>query len=163
VPEHKIGRCWLFSGIPRSFSADFEANPFDQGAEIEDNALCGGGDFNQGYTNTATLISTAASKQIKVVIWAGNPRNSPYETFHYGSCTAGGVSNAFSTLNSLLTSKQFDARPAGFSCPTYQSLIRSYCDASDPYCCNGNNAATHQGYGNEYGQNALAFVKSKLG
>lgn len=33
----------------------------------------------------------------------------------------------------------------------------------DPYCCDGNDAATHQGYGNEYGQNALAFVKSKLG
>ncbi|KAJ9606868.1 carbohydrate esterase [Cladophialophora chaetospira] len=120
---------------------------YSQGAEIEDNALCGGGDFNQGVTYTNSLISAAASKQIKAVIWAGNPRNSPAETFHYGTCTAGG----------------FSARPSGFSCPTYQSLIRSFCDSSDPYCCNGNNAATHQGYGSEYGQNALAFVKSKLG
>jgi acetylxylan esterase len=163
VPEHKTGRRWLFTGISSALSADFEANKYVQGAEIEDNALCGGGDFNQGYTNTATLISAAASKQIKAVIWAGNPRNSPYETFHYGSCTAGGVSSACLDDLFSLSRTQFDARPAGFSCPTYQSLIRSYCDASDPYCCNGNNAATHQGYGNEYGQNALAFVKSKLG
>ena len=28
--------------------------------------------------------------------------------------------------------------------------------------CNGNNAATHNGYGSEDGQNALAFVKSLL-
>jgi acetylxylan esterase len=65
---------------------------FVQGAQIGDNALCGGGDPNQGVTYTNPLISSGASNQIKAVIWAGNPRNSPAETFHYGSCTAGGVS-----------------------------------------------------------------------
>ncbi|KAI7269891.1 acetylxylan esterase precursor [Hortaea werneckii] len=120
---------------------------YSQGAQIEDNALCGGGDPNQGITYTYPLITSAASNAIKAVIWAGNPRNSPAETFHYGSCTAGG----------------FDPRPSGFSCSTYQSRIRSYCDASDPYCCNGNNAQTHNGYGGEYGQNALSFVRARLG
>lgn len=66
-------------------------------------------------------------------------------------------------LNLILTfDLQFDQRPAGFSCPS-ASKIKSYCDASDPYCCNGSNAATHQGYGSEYGSQALAFIKSKLG
>ncbi|KAK5948054.1 carbohydrate esterase [Knufia fluminis] len=120
---------------------------YSQGSQIEDNALCGGGDPNQGITNTNSFISSSANNAIKAVIWAGNPRNAPGQPYHYGSCTAGG----------------FDPRPNGFTCPAYQSRIRSYCDASDPYCCNGNNAATHQGYGSEYGENALAFVKSKLG
>ncbi|KAF2170595.1 carbohydrate esterase family 5 protein [Zasmidium cellare ATCC 36951] len=121
---------------------------YSQGAQIGDNALCGGGDPNQGVTYTNSLISSSAASAIKAVIWAGNPRNSPAESsFHVGTCTAGG----------------FDPRPSGFTCPSYQSKIRSYCDALDPYCCNGNNATTHQGYGNEYGSNALAFVKSKLG
>lgn len=58
-------------------------------------------------------------------------------------------------------SPQFDARPASFVCPS-ASKIQSYCDAADPYCCNGSDANTHQGYGAEYGSAALAFVKSKL-
>ena len=65
---------------------------YSQGAQIGDNALCGGGDPNQGITYTNSLISASAANAIKAVIWAGNPRNSPAETFHYGSCTAGGVS-----------------------------------------------------------------------
>ena len=132
-----------------------------QGAEIADNAICGGGDFNQGVTNTNVLLSSGAQKQLKAVIWAGNPRHSAGQPFNVGGCNAGGVSRS-SVVKSCWYWK-FDARPNGFSCPPYSSLIRSYCDPSDPYCCNGNNANTHNGYGAEYGQNALAFVKSKLG
>ena len=40
--------------------------------------------------------------------------------------------------------------------------MQSYCDSTDPYCCNGNDANSHQQYGNKYGAQALAFVKSKL-
>ncbi|KAK3675167.1 hypothetical protein LTR78_005101 [Recurvomyces mirabilis] len=66
---------------------------YSQGSEIEDNALCGGGDLNQGVKSTAATISAAARANIKAVIWAGNPRNSPSESsFHVGSCTAGGAS-----------------------------------------------------------------------
>lgn len=46
-------------------------------------------------------------------------------------------------------------------CPN-ASKIQSYCDSADPYCCTGNDANVHQGYGSEYGQQALAFIKSKL-
>ncbi|GIZ37994.1 hypothetical protein CKM354_000142100 [Cercospora kikuchii] len=121
---------------------------YSQGAQIGDNALCGGGDPNQGITDTKVLVTSAAANAIKAVIWAGNPRNSPAESsFRVGTCSAQG----------------FDPRPQGFSCPAFQSKLRSYCDAPDPYCCNGNNAATHQAYGQVYGQQALQFVKSKLG
>jgi acetylxylan esterase len=63
----------------------------------------------------------------------------------------------------LLMALQFAARPAGFTCaPASTSIIQSYCDSQDPYCCNGNDANHHQQYVNLYGNQALAFIKSKL-
>ncbi|KAL2267963.1 hypothetical protein VTJ83DRAFT_5240 [Remersonia thermophila] len=38
----------------------------------------------------------------------------------------------------------------------------SYCDATDPYCCTGNDANSHQQYVNKYGQQALAFIRRQL-
>lgn len=38
----------------------------------------------------------------------------------------------------------------------------SFCDSPDPFCSNGTDMATHQGYGREYGQQALDFVMSRL-
>jgi acetylxylan esterase len=127
---------------------------------------------------------------IKAAIYMGDPRYIYGLSYDVGTCTAHGVSTssvigtfqcqflcpgpstyAFflhfdvllqAYLRTWLTQNiQFAPRPAGFSCPS-ASKIKSYCDASDPYCCNGSNAATHQGYGAEYGQQALAFVNSKL-
>ena len=55
---------------------------------------------------------------------------------------------------------QFAARPSGYKCsPANPSIIQSYCDSTDPYCCNGNDANSHQQYVNKYGQQALAFIK----
>ncbi|KAJ5682767.1 Acetylxylan esterase At 0.90 angstrom resolution [Penicillium macrosclerotiorum] len=118
---------------------------YSQGGEIMDAALCGGGDPNQGYTNTAVLLSSSAVNMVKAAIFMGDPMFRAGLSYDVGTCTAGG----------------FDERAAGFSCPS-ASKIQSYCDASDPYCCNGSNAATHQGYGAEYGAQALTFIKSKL-
>ncbi|KAF7157655.1 hypothetical protein CNMCM5623_002029 [Aspergillus felis] len=118
---------------------------YSQGGQIMDDALCGGGDPNEGYSNTAVPLSASAVNMIKAAIFMGDPRFVAGLPYNVGTCTTGG----------------FDRRPAGFSCPS-ASKIKSYCDAADPYCCNGNNANTHQGYGAEYGQAALTFVKSKL-
>ncbi|KAM0261110.1 hypothetical protein ACHAQJ_002371 [Trichoderma viride] len=116
-----------------------------KGGQIFDDALCGGGDPGEGYSNTAVPLSAGAVAAIKAAIFMGDPRNIHGLSYNVGSCAAQG----------------FDARPAGFSCPS-ASKIKSYCDATDPYCCNGNNPATHQGYGQEYGQQALSFINSKL-
>ncbi|EIN05295.1 cutinase-domain-containing protein [Punctularia strigosozonata HHB-11173 SS5] len=118
---------------------------YSQGGQIFDDAYCGGGDTNEGLTSTAIPISTSAQAQIKAAIFMGDPRHIPGLSYNVGTCQASG----------------FAPRPAGFQCP-YASNIQSYCDSSDPYCCNGNNAATHQGYANEYGAVALTFVKNKL-
>jgi acetylxylan esterase len=64
------------------------------------------------------------------------------------------------TWKSELIKAQFAARPRGFQCtPASPSIIQSYCDASDPYCCTGNDANSHQQYVNKYGQQAMAFIK----
>ncbi|KFX87432.1 hypothetical protein V490_08252 [Pseudogymnoascus sp. VKM F-3557] len=118
---------------------------YSQGSEIFDTALCGGGDPNQGYTNTAVLFSESAVTQIKAAIFMGDPQYVSGLPYNVGTCAAGG----------------FDARPSGFSCPS-ASKIQSYCDSTDPYCCNGSNDATHNGYGAEYGTQAIQFVQSKL-
>jgi acetylxylan esterase len=75
-----------------------------------DNALCGGGDLNQGYTNTSPLITSAASNAIKAIIWAGDPRHTSGSPYNYGTSNAGG----------------FDARPAGYTCATYVSALRLF-------------------------------------
>ncbi|TVY65504.1 Acetylxylan esterase, partial [Lachnellula suecica] len=116
---------------------------YSQGAQIMDNALCGGGDTNQGLSSIAVQITNIAS--VKAAVFMGDPRHIPGASYSVGTATAAG----------------FDPRPAGFTCPS-GSLIQSYCDSTDPYCSDGNDAATHQGYGAEYGQAALTFVNSKL-
>ncbi|QSZ33189.1 hypothetical protein DSL72_002775 [Monilinia vaccinii-corymbosi] len=118
---------------------------YSQGGQIMDDAFCGGGDAGQGLKNTAIPIQASAVNMIKAAIFMGNPRyiyGLPYEV---GTCKAQG----------------FSPRPSGFTCPS-GSKIKSYCDAADPYCCNGSNGTTHQGYGTEYGQQALAFVNAQL-
>ncbi|KAJ7854552.1 putative acetyl xylan esterase [Mycena olivaceomarginata] len=118
---------------------------YSQGGQIMDDAYCGGGDTNEGITNTAIPISAAAQKKIAAAIFMGDPRHIPGLSYNVGTCQASG----------------FAPRPAGFQCP-FASNIQSYCDAMDPFCCNGSNAATHQGYAVEYGSVALTFVRNKV-
>ncbi|KAK3935715.1 acetylxylan esterase precursor [Diplogelasinospora grovesii] len=118
---------------------------YSQGGQIMDNALCGGGDSGAGISSTAVPISAGAVNMIKAAIFMGDPRYVAGLPYDVGTCTAQG----------------FDARPTGFSCPN-ASKIQSYCDSADPYCCTGSDANVHQGYGAEYGQQALTFVNSKL-
>lgn len=61
----------------------------------------------------------------------------------------------------MLNNPQFAPRPSGFVCPS-ASKVKSYCDVADPYCCNGSDTNTHQGYGTEYGEQALTFVNAQL-
>lgn len=118
---------------------------YSQGGQIFDDAFCGGGDTNEGLSSTAVPIQASAIAQIKAAIFMGDPRHIPGLSYNVGTCQASG----------------FAPRPTGFQCPS-ASKIQSYCDAADPYCCNGTDANTHQGYGTEYGQAALTFIKSKL-
>ncbi|KAK5107981.1 hypothetical protein LTR62_008875 [Meristemomyces frigidus] len=117
---------------------------YSQGGQIIDTAFCGGGDSTEGVSS-GTQLNSAALAAVKAVIMMGNPRYEYGFSYEVGTCKAGG----------------FDARPASFQCPGGHK-VQSYCDAADPYCCNGNDANTHNGYGAEYGSAALTFIKGKL-
>lgn len=112
---------------------------YSQGGQIMDNALCGGA----GATLTGTALAA-----VKAAIFMGDPHFVAGLSYEVGTCKAGG----------------FAARPSGYTCsPASPSIIQSYCDSQDPYCCNGNDANHHQQYVTIYGSQALAFIKSKLG
>ena len=122
-----------------------------------DNAICGG----SGSTLTGNALAA-----VKVAIFMGDPHNRSGLPYNVGTCRAGGVSFLLPSSNLQANTNQrlqFAQRPAGFTCsPANTSIIQSYCDAADPYCCNGNDANAHQQYVNIYGGQALAFIKSKL-
>ena len=65
---------------------------YSQRGEIFDAALCGGGDPNQGYTNTAVLINSSALSQVKAAILMGDPLYVAGLPYDVGTCAAGGVS-----------------------------------------------------------------------
>ncbi|GAB1318354.1 hypothetical protein MFIFM68171_08564 [Madurella fahalii] len=111
---------------------------YSQGGQIMDNALCGG---------AGATLSGAALEAVKAAIFMGDPHNVAGLPYNVGTCRAGG----------------FAARPSGFQCrPANPSIIQSYCDSTDPYCCNGNDANSHQQYVNKYGQQALTFIRRLL-
>jgi len=118
---------------------------YSQGGQIFDNALCGGGDPNNGVSSSAVPLTAAAVAAVKAAIFMGDPRYIKGLPYNVGTCQAQG----------------FAPRPSGFSCPS-ASKIKSYCDSQDPYCCTGNDANHHQQYGSIYGQQALTFIKAQL-
>lgn len=61
--------------------------PCVQGAEIFDNALCGGGDPNQGISSTCSI----ANYNVAAAVFMGNPRFRAGAPYNVGSCSAGGV------------------------------------------------------------------------
>ncbi|KAL2163869.1 hypothetical protein VTH06DRAFT_3079 [Thermothelomyces fergusii] len=111
---------------------------YSQGGQIMDNAYCGG---------AGATLSGNALNAVKAAIFLGDPHYVSGLPFNVGTCQAGG----------------FAARPPGYQCsPGNANNIKSYCDAEDPYCCNGWDANHHQQYVNIYGQQALSFIRSKL-
>ncbi|KIH92224.1 acetyl xylan esterase (Axe1) [Sporothrix brasiliensis 5110] len=118
---------------------------YSQGAQILDNAFCGGPD-GDSLLATPPLIQTAIGKNVAAIIMMGNPRHVAGLPYNVGNATAPG----------------FAARPVGFQCPLYQARIQSYCDSPDPFCANGTDAAFHQGYGTRNGGDALQFIVGKV-
>ncbi|KAK8051095.1 acetylxylan esterase precursor [Apiospora rasikravindrae] len=113
---------------------------YSQGAQIIDEAFCG------GESVQAPKVADAMDSRVAAIIMMGNPRHVDGLPYNVGTAEEGG----------------FAARPEGFTCPDYAERIQSYCDADDPFCAKGNDTAAHQAYGQRYGQEALAFVERKL-
>jgi acetylxylan esterase len=65
---------------------------YSQGGQVFDDVLCGGGDTNEGYSNTAVPIQASAVNMIKAAIFMGDPRHIPGLSYNVGTCQASGVS-----------------------------------------------------------------------
>lgn len=71
---------------------------YSQGGQIFDDGYCGGGDTNEGISNTAIPISAAAQAKIAAAIFMGDPRHIPGLSYNVGTCQASGVSLYLSLL-----------------------------------------------------------------
>ncbi|OIW33524.1 Acetylxylan esterase At 0.90 angstrom resolution [Coniochaeta ligniaria NRRL 30616] len=118
---------------------------YSQGAQIMDDAFCGGPD-GSSLNSTKALVSSTIAANVAAIVLMGDPRHVGGLAFNVGNATAAG----------------FAARPTGFRCPQFEGRMQSYCDSPDPFCSNGSSFATHQGYGREYGGQALQFIVSKV-
>lgn len=65
---------------------------YSQGAQIMDDAVCGGGDTSEQINNTTAPIANAVVAQVKAIILMGDPRHTPGAPYNVGNSTAPGVS-----------------------------------------------------------------------
>lgn len=64
-----------------------------------DDAFCGGGDANNGLTETSIPIEASAINMIKAAIFMGNPRYIYGLSYEVGTCRAHGVSLIIHTFH----------------------------------------------------------------
>lgn len=73
-----------------------------------DDALCGGGDPDEGISSTAVPLSASAVNMIAAAIFMGDPRFVAGLSYEVGTCKAGGVSwLSLLTLGSLVDIYRF--------------------------------------------------------
>lgn len=65
---------------------------YSQGAQIMDDAMCGGGDPAEQIKNTTAPISGSIAAQVKAIILMGDPRHTPGAPYNVGNSTEPGVS-----------------------------------------------------------------------
>jgi acetylxylan esterase len=75
---------------------------YSQGAQIMDDAMCGGGDPNAQIGNATAPISASVASKVKAMIWMGDPRHTPGAPYNVGNATAAGVS-AFLPFSSFIS------------------------------------------------------------
>ncbi|KAH9875422.1 hypothetical protein J1614_004914 [Plenodomus biglobosus] len=124
-----------------------------------DNAICG------GLGETLTTKSVAA---VKAAVFLGPTSFSSDLAYSLGTCNGGGVSFLPSSprvaqISDAKHGSQASARPTGFTCaPANPSIIKSWCDDTDQFCCGGTDIPIHFTYTDKYGADALAFIKSRV-
>ena len=80
---------------------------YSQGGQITDNAICGGPDDSNGYSESSPAIDSAALEAVSAVIEMGSPRFVGGLDYGVGTCTTGG----------------FSARPSGYTCAVSVLLL----------------------------------------
>lgn len=65
---------------------------YSQGAQIMDDAMCGGGDPSEQITNATAPVSASIASRVKAIILMGDPRHTPGAPYNIGNSTQAGVS-----------------------------------------------------------------------
>jgi acetylxylan esterase len=64
---------------------------YSQGAQIMDDAMCGGGEPDEQILNTTAPISATIATRVKAIILMGDPRHTPGAPYNVGNSTEPGV------------------------------------------------------------------------
>jgi acetylxylan esterase len=134
-----------------------------QGAQIVDDAYCGGVDTYAGIASATIPIAPFALQEIAAAVMFGDPRFVAGESYSIGTCNASGVRDFHRVLVMLLTRRlgQTEPRPAGFTCLLADN-VNSFCDAADSSCCDGTSEAELENYAAKYGVQAFNWVRGRL-
>ncbi|KAK9413024.1 putative Cutinase [Seiridium unicorne] len=131
---------------------------------------CGGASYDSSaIQGTAAVVSAVNSlnsrcPDTKIVLIGSSQGGQIMDNALCGGAGATLIGTALAADVGTCRAGGFAARPSGYRCsPGNPSIIQSYCDSQDPYCCNGNDTNHHQQYVAIYGPQALSFIKSKLG
>ncbi|PLB36636.1 acetylxylan esterase precursor [Aspergillus candidus] len=119
---------------------------YSQGAEIIDDAMCGGPDPTVNISSTEPPLSSEIGSHVKAIVWMGNPRHTIGAPFNLGTASASGTR----------------PRSENLSCLPYTDIIQSYCDQGDRVCTDGDSWEVHGSYAAKYTYNALEFVNERL-
>ncbi|TGO32068.1 hypothetical protein BHYA_0358g00050 [Botrytis hyacinthi] len=118
---------------------------YSQGAECISDTLGGAGG---GILGTKTpAIDSAYGSHVKAAVMMGDPRYMVnQQSFHVGTCFQNGLF----------------PRSSDQSLTAYSSIVKSYCDFGDPFCCSGLDTLAHLTYVTKYQSLALSFVLGKI-
>ncbi|CAD6446060.1 ba98c03c-1469-414a-9876-16196effce01 [Sclerotinia trifoliorum] len=122
---------------------------YSQGAECISDTLGGGGGGLLG-TKTPAVDYAKYGSHVKAAIVMGDPRYmTNQQSFHVGTCFQNGLFPRSSDQSSSLAS--------------YSSILKSYCDFGDPFCCSGGDMLEHLTYVVKYNEMAVSFVLGMIG
>lgn len=121
---------------------------YSQGAECISDTLGGGGGGLLG-TRTPAVDYAKYGSHVKAAVMMGDPRYmTNQQSFHVGTCFQNGLFPRSSDQSASLKG--------------YSTILKSYCDFGDPFCCSGVDTLEHLTYTVKYNAFAVSFVLGKI-
>ena len=122
---------------------------FSQGAQLVGDVLSGGGGA-AGLGSSTPPAAADVTDNVVAAIQMADPRHVANVSINVGTGNPyNGLFPRTRTQNSVLIN--------GFS-----AVVRSYCDAGDPYCARGRTSSVHDAVVGKYSADALAFTLGRL-
>ncbi|KAJ8059032.1 hypothetical protein OCU04_012012 [Sclerotinia nivalis] len=121
---------------------------YSQGAECISDTLGGGGGGILG-AKTPAIDYAKYGSHVKAAVLMGDPRYmTNQQSFHVGTCFQNGLFPRSSDQSLSLSG--------------YSTILKSYCDFGDPFCCSGLDTLEHLTYVTKYNVLAASFVLGRI-